>query len=376
MNAGLPAGRAPGPHRLRPLRRPARRPLRARRQLRDGAARRPRRRRNDAYGVPSSGFVKGAHVYRSDDGGDAWRLVAPATPEVMTRYLARHSGTFGWVFGQIRVDPNDPETVYIMGVPLSVSNDGGRTFRELTGMHGDHHGLWIDPANSDYLVNANDGGVVVSYDRGKTPWRRHIWTTSPSAEFFNVSFDMATPFRVYGSMQEPRQFPRGRSTSRAAATASAAQAFESAPGGEGSTHAVDPADPRIVFSSGFLRQPDPDRLRRAAMVAEHEIGPCRPTTTTSPGSAASGSPRPSSRRTTRPSSITGCNTSSARSTAGTPSNASAPTSPRTIRPRGATSATRRSSRSPSRRSGPACSTPGPMTAAPGSRGTAAAPGGR
>ncbi len=203
--------------------------------------------RNDAYGVPSSGFIKGAHVYRSDDGGAAWRLVAPATPE-MTKYLARHSGTFGWVFGQIRVDPGDPETVYILGVPLSVSNDGGRTFRELRGMHGDHHGLWIDPANSDYLVNANDGGIAVSYDRGKT-WRRHT-DNLPVCQFFNVSFDMATPFRVYGSMQDHGSFRAAVDLDRGRDRIPA-QVFESAPGGEGSTHAVDPADPRIVFSSGF-----------------------------------------------------------------------------------------------------------------------------
>ena len=51
-----------------------------------------------------------------------------------------------------------------------MSEDGGETFRRLPGMHGDHHGLWIDPANSDYLVNVNDGGVAISYDAGEN-WR-------------------------------------------------------------------------------------------------------------------------------------------------------------------------------------------------------------
>lgn len=201
----------------------------------------------DPYGIPSCGFIKGATVYRSDDKGENWTKVAPQTEEMKT-YLERHSGTYGWVFGQIRVDPNDPDTVYIMGVPLSVSNDGGKTFRELKGMHADHHGLWIDPANSDYLINANDGGIVISYDRGKT-WR-HFTHNLPVCQFFNVSYDMDTPFHVYGSMQDHGSFRGVVDLSRGRDVIPAVP-FERAPGGEGSWHAIDPGNPDIVYSAGF-----------------------------------------------------------------------------------------------------------------------------
>jgi photosystem II stability/assembly factor-like uncharacterized protein len=201
----------------------------------------------DTYGVPSSGFIKGATVYRSDDAGAHWTQTSGQTAETKS-FMERHSGTFGWVFGQIRVDPNDPETVYIMGVPLSVSNDGGRTFRTLRGMHGDHHGLWIDPDNSNYIVNVNDGGVCVSYDKGQT-WRV-FRDNLPACQFFNVSYDMDTPFRVYGSMQDHGSF-RAKVDLGRGRGAIPAQAFESAPGGEGSTHAIDPTNPTIVYSSGF-----------------------------------------------------------------------------------------------------------------------------
>ena len=87
----------------------------------------------DPYGIPSSGFIKGAHLYRSDDSGESWKLVCPTTPEMKTT-MERHSGTYGWVFGQIRVDPNDENTVYTMGLGLNVSTDGGKTFRGLRGM--------------------------------------------------------------------------------------------------------------------------------------------------------------------------------------------------------------------------------------------------
>ena len=61
-------------------------------------------------------------------------------------FMIGHSGTYGWVFGQIRVDPTDENTIYTLGLGLNVSRDGGKTFTTLRGMHGDHHGLWIDPA--------------------------------------------------------------------------------------------------------------------------------------------------------------------------------------------------------------------------------------
>jgi len=81
--------------------------------------------RANTYGIPSSGFIKGATVYRSDDNGANW-IQKSGLDEKMKSYMEGHSGTFGWVFGQIRIDPNDPDTVYILGVPLSVSEDGGK----------------------------------------------------------------------------------------------------------------------------------------------------------------------------------------------------------------------------------------------------------
>lgn len=199
------------------------------------------------YGVPSCGFIKGATVYRSDNKGDSWQQVSGLTPE-MKKFMERHSNTYGWVFGQIRVDPSDAETVYILGVPFSVSNDGGKTFRHLDGMHADHHGLWIDPANPNYLVNVNDGGIAVSYDRGKN-WR--CFTDNlPVCQFFNVNYDMASPFHVFGSMQDHGSF-RGVVDLSLGRNRIPAKAFEYTPGGEGSNHAIDPTSQNIVYSAGF-----------------------------------------------------------------------------------------------------------------------------
>jgi len=201
--------------------------------------------RADSYTRNLAAIIKGATVYRSNDKGESWTQVSGLTDELL-QYMMRHSGTFGWVFGQIRVDPNDPDRVYIMGVPLSVSTDGGKTYQRLSGMHGDHHGMWIDPENSNYIINVNDGGIVISYDKGKT-WRQFL-NNLPVCQFFNVSFDMDTPFRVYGSMQDHGSF---RSVVTRTDDGFAAVEWERAPGGEGSTHAIDPRDPSLVYSAGF-----------------------------------------------------------------------------------------------------------------------------
>jgi photosystem II stability/assembly factor-like uncharacterized protein len=201
----------------------------------------------DNYGRPSSGAIKGATVFRTDDRGDSWKLVSGLT-DTTRQYMERHSATYGWVFGQMRVDPTDENTVYTMGLGLNVSTDSGKTFKPLRGMHGDHHGLWIDPENPNYLVNVNDGGAYVSYDKGKN-WR-NFSEKIPATQFFNIAFDMDTPFRVYGSVQDFGSYRGVIDLSRGKDKIPAAK-FDSAPGGEGSSHAIDPTNPAIVYSAGF-----------------------------------------------------------------------------------------------------------------------------
>jgi photosystem II stability/assembly factor-like uncharacterized protein len=216
----------------------------------------------DAYGrlMPQgAGFIKGADVYRTDDGGRTWRQTSRHNEDTI-EYLNRHSGTYGWVFGQIRVDPVDPDRIFIMGVPLSVSTNGGRTFqrfggssvsnvdgRSTGGVHGDHHGMWIDPENTDIIYNANDGGVYLTRDGGEN------WLFAESAggaQFYNVALDQSDPAWAYGSIQDHGS-RRGRVDLSQGRNDIPAVAWEGAPGGEGSHHAIDPENPNIVYSHGF-----------------------------------------------------------------------------------------------------------------------------
>lgn len=197
----------------------------------------------DSYGRPRGGVIRGATVFRSDDAGKSWRRVSETN-----EYMERLSATYGWVFGQMRVDPNDEDKIYVMGLALNVSEDAGKTFRPLRGMHGDHHGLWIDPDNSDYLVNVNDGGVAISYDGGEN-WRT-FYDNLPLVQFFNVMYDTDEPFHVYGSIQDHGS-RRGIVDLSQGRNQIPAVEWEDAPGGEGSSHAIDPTDPNIVYSAGF-----------------------------------------------------------------------------------------------------------------------------
>jgi len=211
----------------------------------------------DAYGRTKIGrVIKGAEVYRTDDKGETWHKVSPDD-----RMMEGFCGTYGWVFGQIRVDPNDENTLYIMGVPLAKSTDGGKSFQRLSysGLHGDHHGIWIDPSDSNYVINVNDGGVNVSYDGGEI-WR-NFHTNHPLVQFYNVAYDMEKPFNVYGSVQDhgtykgnvAHNMPRQRRGPARAVTH-----WESAPGGEGTHVAVHMENSNVIYSSSFY-----GRLRRS-----------------------------------------------------------------------------------------------------------------
>jgi photosystem II stability/assembly factor-like uncharacterized protein len=207
----------------------------------------------DSYGRPRQRGIVGAEVYRSDDAGASWRKVSPPG-------MDRFGGTYGWVFAQIRVDPNSPETTYIMGLGLSKSTDGGKTWQNLysAGLHGDHHGLWIDPNDSNHLINNNDGGVNISYDGGRT-WR-DFHDGIPCVQFYNVTLDGSTPFWAYGSVQDQGTY-RGQIPVRRPGAggapggrrgfAAAQPKWETAPGGEGTLIGVDAEDPNVEYSSSF-----------------------------------------------------------------------------------------------------------------------------
>lgn len=201
----------------------------------------------DSYGRQKQDVIKGATIYRSNDAGKSWKQVSGLTA-TMKRFMERHSATYGWVFGQIRVDPSDENTIYTMGIMLNQSTDGGKTFTTLRGPHSDHHGLWIDPDNSNYLLNVQDGGLSMSYDRGTT-WKHPI-EELPMAQFYNIAYDFNTPFNIYGSIQDHHSFYGPVDISRGRDRVPITE-FINTLGAEGSSHQIDPRDNNTVYASVF-----------------------------------------------------------------------------------------------------------------------------
>lgn len=219
----------------------------------------------DAYGRPIfEARIKAAEVYRTDDAGVSWKKVSDSNS-----FMTNHSGTYGWVFGQVRIDPADENTVFTLGLGLNVSTDGGKTFATFANsrtIHSDHHGLWIDPKNTQIVYSANDGGFYSSEDRGKT-WKFAV--SAGGAQFYNVTLDQSSPAWAYGSIQDIGS-RRGKIDLSQGRDNIPAVEFENAPGGEGSHHAIDPKNPNIVYTHGFygnftrtdLSVPPPARGRR------------------------------------------------------------------------------------------------------------------
>jgi photosystem II stability/assembly factor-like uncharacterized protein len=131
-------------------------------------------------------------LIRSDDGGKNWKIVNQ-DPRVAPR---------PFYYADIRVDPELPNRIYNLHSRVTVSEDGGKSFKTLVpfrDIHPDHHAMWINPNDPTHIIAGNDGGVAISYDRGKT-WR--FVTNLPLAQYYHIEVDMDTPYNIYGGMQD------------------------------------------------------------------------------------------------------------------------------------------------------------------------------
>ena len=139
----------------------------------------------------SSGMI-GGEVYRSDDRGASWRKVSPDTLSV--------GGAPAYYYGQIVVDPDDPDVVHVLSASSWGTKDGGETWeRRPLGFGGDDHALWIDPADSRHMLLGYDHGMGVSWDGGENWYHPD---TQSLAQFYAVGFDMSQPYRVAGGLQD------------------------------------------------------------------------------------------------------------------------------------------------------------------------------
>ncbi|MCA2985676.1 WD40/YVTN/BNR-like repeat-containing protein [Gemmatimonas sp.] len=192
-----------------------------------------RSRPNTLYAsVHAKGTANG--LYRSDDAGATWRQTD------------RSNGT-PWYYSQVRCDPTDAEHVVRLNVGSTESYDGGKTWRPYAaggGVHSDHHALWINPEDPDHHVMGNDGGVDITYDRGKS-W--YNVENIVGAQFYALSVDDQWPFyHVYGGLQDNQTWGGPNRTRNGFGPTNAD--WVRMAGGDGFFNVTDVFDPTVVYA--------------------------------------------------------------------------------------------------------------------------------
>ncbi len=189
-------------------------------------------------------------IYRSNDKGETW-----------TRQSNIDSNPRPMYFSQIRIDPSNDQRIWLAGVTMQYSDDGGKTFSGnfARAPHSDIHGMWINPTNSDHLVIGGDGGINITYDRGKT-W--DFANTVPLGQFYEIGTDNSMPYKICGGLQDNNTWcgpsmsfnPRGITNDD----------WYTIGGGDGFFAQPDPNDPNTVYAESQ----DGNLLRRNLVTGE------------------------------------------------------------------------------------------------------------
>lgn len=138
-----------------------------------------------------------ASVYKTTNGGQLWQQTNDGA-------LSGINSTFGWYFGQIRVDPSNDNRIWVLGVDMYRSDNGGNSYTQIAGYYNideiyvDQHAMWINPANG-FIVHGNDGGLYTSSDFGNS-WNKI--NNLPLTQFYAIEVDYLNPSRIYGGTQD------------------------------------------------------------------------------------------------------------------------------------------------------------------------------
>jgi photosystem II stability/assembly factor-like uncharacterized protein len=186
----------------------------------------------------------GGGMYRSDDFGAKWERVSDNADLRRRPFYYMH----------VYADPVDPETVWVLNLQCWKSTDGGKTFTAVPTPHGDNHDLWIDPKDTNRLIEGNDGGACVSYNGGRS-WSSIL--NQPTAQFYHVTTDDATPYNVYGSQQDNWAM---RLPSIGFEGAISWKDYVEPGGGESGYMAISPIPPHLVYGGGIGTGPGHGRL--------------------------------------------------------------------------------------------------------------------
>jgi photosystem II stability/assembly factor-like uncharacterized protein len=194
-------------------------------------------------GIPWKGQeTDRGQVWRSDDGGQNWRVVS----------YDRNAMGRAHYYGHLFLSPDNENESYYLTASYSVSIDGGETLVQQGGPRapgGDHHDMWIDPANANRMIVGHDQGFSISMNRGRTWYRNRL----PNAQMYHVTVDNQIPYYVYGNKQDGPSY-RGPSNSRTGGGFGGGGAiprsmWHTVAGGESGWATPDPVDANLVWSS-------------------------------------------------------------------------------------------------------------------------------
>ena len=182
-------------------------------------------------------------LLKSDDYGETWTNIS-TDQNIRQR---------AWYYSRIFVDPKNPDIVYGLNANMYRITDGGKSLKQITTPHGDHHDLWIDPEDGNRMIVGDDGGAQISFDGGAN------WSTyynQPTAQFYRVSTDNNFPYRILGAQQDNTTV---RILSKTEGTEINQTNWVPTAGAESGYVVADPLNPDIVYGGnygGFLSRYD------------------------------------------------------------------------------------------------------------------------
>jgi photosystem II stability/assembly factor-like uncharacterized protein len=186
---------------------------------------------------------KDGGLFVSNDAGETWTLQS-SDNNIRQR---------AWYYSKIFVDPKNENIVYALNVNFLKSSDGGKTFKNVSTPHGDHHDLWIDPEAGSRMIIGDDGGAQISFDGGEN---FSTYQNQPTAQFYRVSTDNHFPYRILGAQQDNSTI---RILSRSDAGEITQNEWQGTAGAESGYVVADPLNPDVVYGgnySGYLSRLD------------------------------------------------------------------------------------------------------------------------
>lgn len=230
---------------------------------------------------------KGSGLYKSTDSGEHWEKMSEGLPEDMGKmsiavcptnsekvyaliesdwdkeagglYVSNNSGKSwsqvtsdhrliqrAWYYIELFIDPNNENTLYVLSAPSLRSLDGGKTWQDISGTHGDYHNLWINPKNSNNMIISDDGGAAISFNKAKSWSSQNIY---PTGQFYRINVDNLFPYNIYAGQQDNSSVKiASRNRSGGGITK---DNWSYSAGGESAFLAFNPNDPRYVMGGSY-----------------------------------------------------------------------------------------------------------------------------